>query len=189
MPRRAKLQKTDSEIICLIKQGGHDNMYEVLYSRYYTKVTDKCFSFLKDKPMAQECAADILSKAYEKLPGFTGQSSFSSWLYAITYNFCIDYLRRVKKLHYPSWNADHELPEIIDEVEDDWSDANGELLMRILDEIHPEEKALIEMKYQNDLSIKEISEALEISESAVKMRLKRAKARIMFLYKEKQDEE
>jgi RNA polymerase sigma-70 factor (ECF subfamily) len=53
----------------------------------------------------------------------------------------------------------------------------------VLDLIHTEEKALLLMKYQDELSLREIGEALRISESAAKMRIKRAKARLIYLYK------
>ena len=62
---------------------------------------------------------------------------------------------------------------------------NYDDLMKVLELIHPEEKALVLMKYQDNLSIKEISIAMRVSESACKMRLMRAKARVLYLYKEK----
>jgi RNA polymerase sigma-70 factor (ECF subfamily) len=126
-----------------------------------------------------------LEKAYEKLGTFKGTASFSSWLYSITYNYCIDYLRNKNKIHYPEWNKEHEIPEIIDETDDEDSELNYQRLSTILDEIHPEEKALLLMKFNDDLSILQIANALRISESAAKMRIKRAKARVLFLYKKK----
>jgi RNA polymerase sigma-70 factor (ECF subfamily) len=104
-------------------------------------------------------------------------------LYAITYNHCIEYLRVKKKLHYPDWNRNSFLPEIIDEQTEDLTDIRYERLTKILDIIHPEEKVLLLMKYKDNLSVKLIQSALKISESAVKMRLKRAKARVIYLYK------
>ncbi|MBV6639584.1 MAG: sigma-70 region 4 domain-containing protein, partial [Cyclobacteriaceae bacterium] len=55
----------------------------------------------------------------------------------------------------------------------------------ILEVIHPEEKAILLMKYMDDLSIRDISIALRISENAAKMRLKRARSRVFYLYSEK----
>jgi RNA polymerase sigma-70 factor (ECF subfamily) len=94
-------------------------------------------------------------------------------------------LRAKKKLHYPEWNQANVIPEIIDEADEDLVELNYNKLLHILEQIHPEEKAMIQMKYQDNLSIKDISEALRVSESAAKMRLKRAKARVLYLYKEK----
>lgn len=186
MALKTKFQhKTDEEIVNLIMNSGNHELFELLYSRYFKKVKDKCYSFLKDRKQAEEFANDILTKAYEKIPGFKGTSSFSSWLYSITYNYCIDYLRSKKKLHYPNWNSSNEIPEIIDETEADFEEANYENLLIILELIHPEEKVLLLMKYQDNLPIKQIAQTLRISEDAVKMRLKRARTRVIYLYRQK----
>ncbi len=178
-------QKSDEEIVHLIMNSGNKELFEILYIRYYKKVKDKCFSFLKDNKLSEEFANDILTKAYEKIPGFKGNSSFSSWLYSITYNYCIDYLRVKKKLHYPEWNSNNEIPEIIDESEAEFEEADYDNLLTILELIHPEEKVLLLMKYQDNLPIKHIAKTLRISEDAVKMRLKRARSRVTYMYNQK----
>lgn len=178
-------QKSDEEIVLLIINSGNKELFELLYIRYFKKVRDKCFSFLKDSSLSEEFANDILTKAYEKIHGFKGNSSFSSWIYSITYNYCIDYLRLKKKLHYPEWNSNNEIPEIIDEAETDFEEVNYENLLTIFELIHPEEKVLLLMKYQDNLSIKHIAKTLRISEDAVKMRLKRARSRVIYMYNEK----
>ena len=178
-------QKSDEEIVLLILNTGDQELFELLYIRYFKKVKDKCYSFLKDSKQAEEFANDILTKAYEKIAGFKGNSSFSSWLYSITYNYCIDYLRVKKKLHYPNWNSSNEIPEIIDESETDFEEVNYENLLTILELIHPEEKVLLLMKYQDNLPIKHIAQTLRISEDAVKMRLKRARSRVIYMYQQK----
>lgn len=169
----------------LIINSGNKELFELLYLRYFKKVRDKCFSFLKDSNLSEEFANDILTKAYEKIHGFKGNSSFSSWVYSITYNYCIDYLRLKKKLHYPEWNSNNELPEIIDEAETDFEEVNYENLLTIFELIHPEEKVLLLMKYQDNLPIKQIAKTLRISEDAVKMRLKRARSRVIYMYNQK----
>jgi RNA polymerase sigma factor (sigma-70 family) len=174
----------DDEIILKMKNDNASNYFEELYNRYHLKVLDKCYSIVKSRPVAEELAEDILSKVFEKLPTFKQQSSFSSWLYAITYNHCIDYLREKKKIHYPNWNRDNEIPEIIDETEV-IEKINYENLMEVMERIHPEEKALLLMKYQDNLPMKQIAEALRISEDAAKMRLKRARTRIIYFYTQK----
>jgi len=178
-------QKSDEEIVSLLINSGNQELFELLYLRYFKKVRDKCFSFLKDTKLSEEFANDILTKAYEKIKGFKGNSSFSSWLYSITYNYCIDYLRVKKKLHYPDWNSNNEIPEIIDESETDFEEASYENLLEIFELIHPEEKVLLLMKYQDNLPIKSIAKTLRISEDAVKMRLKRARSRVIYMYNQK----
>jgi len=175
---------SDDDLISLIVTKNQRDYFGFLYNRYREKVFDKCYSLLKNRDQAEEFTEDIFSKVYEKLPSFGRRSSFSSWLYSVTYNHCIDYLRNKKKLHYPEWNAQNELPEIIDESEENLSEIRYGNLMQILEKIHPEEKALLLMKYHDNLSLKEIGLALRISESVAKMRIKRAKARVLYLYKQ-----
>jgi len=175
----------DEEIVSKILNEDKPELFGVLYRRYYHKVVDKVFSFLKNRKASHDFSNDILTRVYEKLPGFRGNSSFSSWVYAITYNYCIDYLRLQKKLHYPDWNKTNLIPEIPDESEEDLSGATFENVMAILELVHPEEKALLLMKYQDQLSLKEIAQTLRVSEDAVKMRLKRARTRVYYLYRER----
>lgn len=176
---------SDNELIDKIRNDDSSKFFKILFERYNQKVLDKCFSFVKNKELAKELTGDIFSKTFEKLSSFQQKSSFSSWLYAITYNHCIDYLRKKEKLHYPKWNEKNEIPEIIDESDEQLSDINYENLIIILELIHPEEKALLLMKYQDNLSLKTIGDALRISEDAAKMRLKRARTRVVYLYAQK----
>lgn len=175
----------DEEIIFKIRNENSSKYFEILYNRYYSKVLDKCYSFVKNRSVAEELAEDIFSKTFEKLSTFRQLSSFSSWLYSVTYNHCIDFLREKKKLHYPDWNRDNELPEVIDDSKEITEEINYDNLLAILELIHPEEKALILMKYKDELSMKQIGIALRISEDAAKMRLKRARTRVLYLYTQK----
>ncbi|HNW49867.1 MAG TPA: RNA polymerase sigma factor [Prolixibacteraceae bacterium] len=176
---------SDEEIISKFIEENSSKYFEILYNRYYSKVLDKCYSIVKNRQLSEELAEDIFSKTFEKLSSFKNLSSFSSWLYSLSYNHCIDYLRLKKKLHYPEWNREHELPEIIDESEEDMNNIDYDNMLVVFEMIHTEEKALLLMKYQDNLSIKEIAQSLRISEDATKMRLKRARARVVYLYKEK----
>jgi RNA polymerase sigma factor (sigma-70 family) len=174
---------SDEALVSIIIQENRTELFQILYDRYYLKILDKCYTLLRNKELARESTQDILSKVYEKLNSFKGLSSFSSWIYSITYNYCIDYLRSFKKLHYPDWNINHELSEIIDETEENLTELKFNRLMKVMEKIHPEEKAMLIMKYSDKISMKQIAEALRITESAAKMRIKRAKARLIFQYK------
>ena len=178
------LSVSDEDLISLILKERDKVHFKVLYERYYGKVLNKCYSFLKNRDLSAELATDIMARAFEKLDTFKGNSSFSTWLYAITYNNCIDYLREKKKLHYPEWNRKQELPDFSEAEEVDESDnISYEFLVELMEKLHTEEKALLLMKYQDDMSLKQISGSMRITESAVKMRLKRAKTRLLYLYK------
>jgi RNA polymerase sigma factor (sigma-70 family) len=185
MDKRSYKILTDNELVRKITDEKKTELFEILYHRYHYKVMDKCYGLIKNKNLSYEFAEDIFTKTFEKLTSFNHSSKFSSWLYSITYNYCIDYLRFRKKMHYPDWNRKNEIPEIIDETEDDFTDINYQRLLEILELIHPEEKALLLMKYQDGLPIKQIAPALRVSEDAAKMRLKRARTRVIYLYRSK----
>ena len=124
----------DVEIIRKIKHEHNTNLFGILYTRYSTKVFEKCNSLLKDPVMAQEFVQDIFCKVFEKLNDFRGESNFSTWLYSITYNHCIEYLRVKKKMNYPDWNSSNELPDVIDEIDD--KVINSDRLMQIMEKMN-----------------------------------------------------
>ncbi len=176
---------SDDELVRAVAQDQQPAYFEMLYRRYYHRVLDKCYSLVKNRIIAEELTEDIFTNTYERLASFSHRSSFSSWLYSITYNHCIDYLRKKNKQQYTVWSRENEIPEIMDETDESIEDIAYDKLLDILELVHPEEKALLLMKYQEDLSVKQISAALGISDDAVKMRLKRARNRVLFLYTKK----
>jgi RNA polymerase sigma factor (sigma-70 family) len=87
---------------------------------------------LKNNARAEEFANDILSKVFEKLGSYQGKSMFSSWLYSISYNMVIDYLRKKNNLHYPTGTRATKLPEIIDESVAEINELSYDKLMEVL---------------------------------------------------------
>jgi RNA polymerase sigma factor (sigma-70 family) len=107
-------------------------------------------------------------------------SKFSStWVYSITYNYCIDYLRRNKKQGELFSDVDIEkAPESMDEVPDEaMLQMEVDTLRKVLDDLPVGDRMILLMKYQDDLQIKDIADILKKTESAVKMQIKRAKER------------
>lgn len=80
----------------------------------------------------------------------------------------------------PIEKSEHKVTEDISD--DSLFDMRSEKLERALDLIDPDDKKILLLKYQDDVSIKELQSLLEVGESAVKMRLKRAKSRILETY-------
>ena len=123
-----------------------------------------------------------------KLKTFKGKSKFSTWLYAFTYNHCVNYVNRnnSKKIEKQSVTADNIGEDSYDPDVDDNSISmlKVEKLKEALELISPDERMILLLKYQDFLSIKELAEILELGESAVKMRLKRAKEKLINVYKD-----
>ncbi|MCP4443655.1 MAG: sigma-70 family RNA polymerase sigma factor [Aureispira sp.] len=172
---------SDQELIDKYLDSQQQNYFGELYDRYADKVYGKCLSILKDQALAEDAAQDVFTKIFLRLASFNGKSKFSTWIYSITYNYCIDLIRKNKKHKYILSVDQENVPEVADKVEvsdAEFLEMEIERLSKILDEISPEDKAILILKYQDGVSIKEISKIVNKSESAVKMQLKRAKAKV-----------
>jgi RNA polymerase sigma-70 factor (ECF subfamily) len=170
----------DEELVRLYVSSQKNLYFEELYERYSEKVYRKCLSFIKDKARAEDFTHDIFLKVITKIGTFKENARFSTWLYSITYNYCMDMLRKQKKLQEDS--IDEPLEFIEETVDHELLSMKKEGLQKSLEEISPDEKAMLLMKYQDDFSIKEIAQTFKISESATKMRLLRTKEKMKKLY-------
>jgi RNA polymerase sigma-70 factor (ECF subfamily) len=133
--------------------------------------------------MAQDATQEIFTKIFLNLAKFNEKSKFSTWVYSITYNFCIDYIRRKKKEKNLFSDEIENAPDIIEEVPDEeLLQIEVKRLKSVLENIPSGDKAILMMKYQDDMSIKEIAEILDKSESAIKMKIKRAKHKAQRVY-------
>ena len=163
---------------------------EDLYGRYVQKVYYRCVSIVKNKETAKDLAHDILVKMFLNLSKFKGAASFGSWLFSITYNHCINHLRKEKKLRV----ADIEpMKEYL--ANDEQSEEQQRLLEirlthleNIFQYLNEEEKLILLMRYRDGMSVKMIAATLEKGESAVKMRLKRSRDHLAKLFKEMNNE-
>lgn len=178
---------TDEELVRKIVEKNDTHLFAILYDRYAAVVYNKCYGFSKNKEEAQDLAHDVFVRLFVKLRTFKGKSKFSTWLYSFTYNFCVNYVQRntAKKNEKVTVVTDVIKDEDVDS--DEINDASlfelkSDKLAKALEIIDPEEKMILLMKYQDDMSIKEIQEVLEIGESAVKMRVKRAKEKVVKAY-------
>jgi len=177
---------TDEAVVKEIVVSQSPAMVEILYERYVHKVYRKCLSFVKDPSIAEDLTHDIFIKVYMNLGSFKGKSKFSTWLYSITYNFCIDYLRKSQKGKFVSMEEERNAVNSLEvDNADDLSHIKAAQLAKLLEHVKAEEKMILLMKYQDDLSIRDIQKVFNISESAVKMRIKRAKEKVRRLYNDK----
>ncbi len=173
---------SDEVIVSKYLKSQNGAYFDILYKRYSAKVYARSISLLKNEVIAQDAVQDIFIKILTNLSKFEGKSKFSSWLYSITYNHCIDYIRRNKK------SRTLQLDEVFD-LEAEKSEIDDKLILEtqfsqlkyIMEEIPPKDKSILFMKYQDGMSIKDISEVTNKSESAVKMQIKRAKEKFMNL--------
>jgi RNA polymerase sigma-70 factor (ECF subfamily) len=169
----------DLEVIHSFLEHQASRCFDLLYERYSQKIYAKCISLLKSEALAKDATQEIFVKIFLNLSRFGEKSRFSTWVYSITYNYCIDYLRRKKK-HQALFSDELEnAPDIADDEVSDKVILEMEIskLKVVMDEIPAGDKAILLMKYQDGMSIKEIAEILDKTESAIKMKIKRAKAK------------
>ncbi len=181
---KGRLNLSDEELIEGIIGTNDSHLFSQLYDRYVKVVYNKCLGFSKSKEEAQDLTHDIFLKLFVKLRSFKGDSKFSTWLYSFTYNHCVNYVQRDSEKKKPKVSIDSYLEKFTDdEVPDDSIfSLKTEKLKKVLELIDVNDKVILLLKYQDDMSIREIQEALDIGESAVKMRIKRAKERVLITY-------
>ena len=180
---------SDEDLIKVIVKTNDTLLFEILYDRYAELVYNKCYGFAKDADEAKDLTQDVFLKLFVKMGSFKGKSKFSTWLYAFTYNHCVNYVTRNTAKKFEKNTVDYKDIENLSDVESDhdFLEMKVDKLKVALDLISPEEKMILLLKYQDYLSIKEISSALEIGESAVKMRIKRAKEKLVTVYTNNQN--
>lgn len=176
---RPEKKLSDEELVSLFIDTQNNRYFEVIYDRYSDKIYRKCYSFVKDSAKSEDFMHDIFLKLLLNLANFKETAKFSTYIYSITYNYCIDHIRQSKKQQEVELEGDFEDDDLT------WAETkemDAQRLSKTLEAISTEEKSLILMKYQDDLSIKEISDVMKLTESAVKMRLKRTKEKVKGLY-------
>ncbi len=176
---------TDEALVEAIVKTNDTLLFEVLYDRYASMVYNKCYGFANGVDEAKDLTQDVFLRVFVKLASFKGKSKFSTWLYAFTYNHCVNYVTRdtAKKIEKQSISSDYieNIGENVDSTQE-FQNMRVEQLKKVMEMISPDEKMILLLKYQDNLSIRELSEALDIGESAVKMRLKRAKEKLVLKY-------
>lgn len=176
---------SDEDLVSAIVKTNDTLLFEVLYDRFATMVYNKCYGFAKDEDEAKDLTQDVFLKLFVKLASFKGKSKFSTWLYAFTYNHCVNYVTRNTAKKFEKQSVDYtdiqNLPEDHDD-DSDFSNMRVDKLRKALELVSPEEKMILLLKYQDNLSIKEIVTVLGVGDSAVKMRIKRAKDKLLTVY-------
>lgn len=179
-----KINYSDEELLRFITETGDASYFEMLYDRYAPFIYNKCFWFVNDEEEAKDLTQEIFIKIYLNLPKFKGNSKLSTWIYAITVHTSIKFVNKNKnKATFLSEEILHNyFSEYIDynEISDaELLDINYERLQEIMDALPVEYRNVLLMKYQYNLSINKIVQILDIKESAVKMRLLRAKKKVI----------
>nr|WP_317046963.1 sigma-70 family RNA polymerase sigma factor [Spirosoma aerolatum] len=135
----------------------------------------------KSSEQAEDFTHDIFLKAFTKLNAFQERSSFSTWLYSIAFNYCADQMRAGKR--FIASSVEESLRhDMADEQESSFHEEAILFVKQAMATLSTTEQALLQLKYEQDMSIDEIAQIYQLTPSAVKMRLKRSRDKIYQLY-------
>ncbi len=174
---------TDNEIIKDILEGNKD-AFRLLVERYQQSVFRTAMGFLHDKDEADDLTQEIFIQAYLSLAGFKSESAFSTWLYRITLNACLNKtrkspLQKIFRLFENTPEADREIfLSAIDSTDPEdimIQNENAELVRKALDSLPENQRIAIVLSKYDDLPQREIAEIMKTSEGAVESLLQRAK--------------
>lgn len=170
----------DEELVRLYLHTRQNAYFEQLYNRYVSKVYRRCYSLTKDASQAEDFTHDIFLRIHSNMNRFQERSAFSTWLYAISYNYCMDQLRSTSRNNIIELDESaHNMPDVNDTEQ---LEQRLRHLSVVMENMTLEESMLIRLKYEDDLDIKEIARQYNLKDSAIKMRLKRTRDKIRRMY-------
>jgi len=177
-------------------QRGDQRAYEELVRTHQQRVLAVVGGILRQREDVEDVAQQVLVKAYFSLKRFDQRSAFGTWLYKIAVNECWDYLRRkrVRPLVYESdlseeqarhmdrWEPAAEVPS--SPIENALKRAElRQLLDRLLSHLEEKDRLMLVLKEAEGFSVEEIGEILGMNVNTVKVRLFRARGKLVEIYR------
>ncbi len=167
------LEESDKELVEGCKRGESEAFRE-LFERHKDKVYSIALRFSGDAAMAQDIAQDTFLKLFVGLKGFRGESGFSSWLYRLVVNSCLDHRRKSRRLmplldealamvYSPQTSAVDEMLRV---------ELRGHL-RTVVASLSDDRRMLLVLRYTQSLSYDEIAAILGTSSGTIASRLNR----------------
>lgn len=177
-----KLKITPEEIEIIKKaQAGDKLAFNKLFYKYKSFVDNILYGYIKDKDEAKDITNIVFLKVFDKLSTFTNYSSFGGWLRTIANRTAIDYLRKtaLKKLTFESEDKKLQLTESLSSNETDLINRmTCEQIIRSIGQLPEKNRKINELYYVNNMTIVQISEALQIPTGTIKSVLSRTRNKI-----------
>ena len=165
-------------------RDGDTNAFGKLVDRYKDLVFTLCLRMTGNREEAEEVAQDTFLKAYRSLGKFKGESKFSTWIYRIAYNASLDRLKKNKHRHRIS-SIDEKEHYDIGFIESGYDamdkKARTEAIRSCLEKLPGDAGFILTLYYYEELSLKEIEEITGDSLNNIKVKLFRARKKLMNL--------
>lgn len=158
--------------------GDQDAYAELVYT-FQDAVYNLCYRLLSERTEAEDAAQEAFLRAYYNLQRYDPERSFKTWLLTIASNHCID---RLRKRRMTLVSIDDPLPATLALSTDDplpeqvaLSNERSRRIQVMLEDLEPDYRAAVVLRYWYDYSYAEIAEMMDTTESAIKSRLYRAR--------------
>lgn len=175
----------DEELVERIKQGD-EKAFEILMTKHKRRVFMIAFHSTKNYEDAEDITQEVFFRAYRSIPSWEPRANFSTWLYKVTTNLCIDYHRaRVRRRMESVDDEESKLPDL--RAEDLASDpekvTEENEIRRIINKAIEEnlsgrQRDAFILYHYGGLQVKEVAEVLGVAEGTVKMHLFRAMTKL-----------
>lgn len=178
--------KTDQRYIDLTLQGD-TNAFAFLVDKYKTMIFTLALKMVKSREEAEEISQDTFIKAFKNLSKFKGESKFSTWLYKIGYRTALDSLKKHKEKYSTdtideiTFNKIKSTENILEGIE---RKERAEIINNCILRLPEDERTILWMFYFDELSLKEIIAITNFSEANVKVKLHRARKRLLSVIKQ-----
>jgi RNA polymerase sigma-70 factor (ECF subfamily) len=161
------------ELEFIQKSKENKQFFGFLYEKYYEQIFVFIFKKLQDEDITGEVCSLTFLKAMSNLEKYEDRGfPFSSWLYRIASNEVNQYFRKNKKNITVEVN-EHSLTEIVEELDIENKEEQLALVLKAIEELPLEKSQLIELRYFEELSFKEIASIFAITDANAKMRIYR----------------
>ncbi|TVZ57109.1 RNA polymerase sigma-70 factor (ECF subfamily) [Lutibacter sp. Hel_I_33_5] len=177
---------------------GNTNAFSILVERYQNMVFTLALKMVKSREEAEEIGQDTFIKAFKNLNKFKGDSKFSTWLYKIGYRTSLDYIKKNKeKYNTSSFDDDFTTQNITKGLITSVDDAlqiierkeRAAVINKCMLALPEDERSILWFFYFKELSLKEIVEVTDLSEANIKVKLHRARKRLLSIVEQKVEPE
>ena len=172
--------KGDAYYIAEVLKGNSDS-FAPLVDKYKHLAFSLAFKITRNKEEAEEAAQDAFIKAYRSLENFKGNATFKTWFFRIVYTTAISRVRgkHNNQVSLEDYNlTDNELLNVEDAVGQLNAEERACQLHKAMDQLAPDERAILNLYYFEDFPVEEIATIMDLSASNVKIKLFRSRKKL-----------
>jgi RNA polymerase sigma factor (sigma-70 family) len=182
---RLSPKASEDYLLVMAAIAGDQQAYSTLLDRYRPSVYNHLFKMVRNHDDAEDLTNEAFGNAFNKLSTYAPHYAFSTWLFKIAVNNCIDHIRK-KRMHFLSIdqpmesNGDRDFTGTIrnyarNPEEEIIRQQRLQMVRSVLGQLSTKYRLMIELRYYEELSYEEIATELEIPLGTVKAQLFRAK--------------